>query len=266
MANGNFELSTPNENNQYNDLQPDTYKYQFTKELLFEFFGMYIFITLSLGNVAIYALFPEARLTWTSIAVSWGFNLTFGLYLANLSSKAHLNPVVSLCAFLFEKTLNIVEFLLYSLIQFLAAFFASLTVYIVYYNNLKDGDAYSGVFTTYRNASVSPGLAFFTELCGTALLVSGIFTLCNFTKKKLYIPMYIGFWLSTLILSFGYQTAFAWNPARDFGPRVLAAIVGYSSFTYMDNYWWIPLVADYLGGIIGYFIYYTIKYLQLLEE
>lgn len=256
MTDTHIELDTPRDN--YGSIETRSIlncPNKLVKESLFEFFGMYTFIVLSLGNVAIYALYPSAQLNWTGMSIAWGLNLMFGIYMASFQAPAHLNPAVSLCMYLFEKNITISQLISYTIAQVLGALVAAGTVYGIYYNNLGEADSYSGVFTTYKNPSITNTSAFFTEFLGTALLVGGIFMLIDNTKTKNHLPVYIGAWLSTLVFSFGFQTAFAWNPARDMGPRILAAIVGYNSFTYMDNYWWIPLVATYSGAIFGTMIY-----------
>jgi glycerol uptake facilitator protein len=57
--------------------------------------------------------------------------------------------------------------------------------------------------------------------------------------------------------SFGLNSGYAINPARDFGPRLWVAVVtGGASLT---SYTWIPIVAPLLGSVVGAFIYdYTI--------
>ncbi|KAG7384870.1 hypothetical protein PHYPSEUDO_002185 [Phytophthora pseudosyringae] len=54
-------------------------------------------------------------------------------------------------------------------------------------------------------------------------------------------------------MAFGMNTGFALNPARDFGPRLFTWSVGWGSqvFTLRDAYFWVPLVAPVLGGVIG---------------
>jgi MIP family channel proteins len=263
MSDLRIQLETPRDDN-YGSVEPPRSQLncpnKLVKESLFEFFGMYTFIVLSLGNVAIYALYPSAQLNWTGVSISWGLNLMFGIYMASFQAPAHLNPAVSLCMYLFDKNINLTQLIAYTLSQIMGALVAAATVYGIYFNNLGEPDSYSGVFTTYKNPSISDTSAFFTEFLGTALLVGGIYMLIDNVKTKDHLAVYIGAWLSTLVFSFGYQTAFAWNPARDLGPRILAAMVGYHSFTYMDHYWWIPLVGTYTGGVFGAVVYkYVIK-------
>lgn len=255
MSDTSIQLETPREYSTTQNNNQLSCPIKLIKESLFEFFGMYTFIVLSLGNVAIYALYPQAQLNWTGMSIAWGLNLMFGIYMASFKAPAHLNPAVSLCMYLFEKNITIHQLLYYTIAQILGALVAAATVYGIYFNNLGNDDSFSGIFTTYKNPSITNTAAFFTEFLGTALLVGGIFMLIDHTKTKEQLPIYIGAWLSTLVFSFGFQTAFAWNPARDLGPRILAAMVGYNSFSYMDYYWWIPLVATYTGAIFGTIIY-----------
>lgn len=225
------------------------------KESLFEFLGMYVFITLSLGNVATYSLYPEANLNWTGLAFSWGLNLMFGIYLSSFYSPSHLNPAVSLCIYLFKKSISLTELVYFTISQFLASFLAAATIYGIYYNKLGDADSYGNVFTTSPNSEITQCAAWFTEFLGTALLAGGIFMLSDHDSTKHNLPVYVGLWLTSLVFAFGFPTAFAWNPARDLGPRVFASCVGYSTFSYADYYFWIPLTADYIGAIIGVAIY-----------
>ncbi len=253
-----IEVTTPN--NDYNTIQtpnssPLTCPVSLVKECLFEFFGMYIFISLSLGNVAIYSLYPDAGLNWTGMSLAWGLNLMFGIYISSFKSPSHLNPAVSLCMYLFKRSIGFKQLVYYTISQFIGAFLAAATIYGIYFNKLGNEDVFSNVFTTSANSAITDYSAWFTEFLGTALLVGGIFALCDHKSTQNHLPIYIGLWLSTLIFALGYQTAFAWNPARDLGPRVFMACAGYASFSYTDYYFWIPLTANYIGSIVGVSIY-----------
>ncbi len=253
----NTPLSNFNNSNQINYFNCPN---KLVTESIFEFFGMFIFISLSLGNVAIFSLYPSSQFNWTGMSIAWGLNLMFGIYIAGFKSPAHLNPVFTLCSYILDNNISFKQFIAYTFSQILGAFAGSAIVYGIYFNNLGDNDSYSGIFVTYKNPSISDTSAFFTEFLGTALLIGGIYMLIDNMKTNTHLPIYIGIWLTTLIFAFGFQTAFAWNPARDLGPRILTSIAGYNSFSYMDYYWWIPLVADYSGGFMGAIFYkYLIK-------
>jgi glycerol uptake facilitator protein len=62
-------------------------------------------------------------------------------------------------------------------------------------------------------------------------------------------------------MSYGANTGYAINPARDFGPRLFAYFAGWDkialpgNYGNVDNYWWLPIVAPIVGGIIGALVY-----------
>ena len=69
-------------------------------------------------------------------------------------------------------------------------------------------------------------------------------------------PLIIGLLIVAIGASFGLNTGYAINPARDFGPRLWVAIVtGGASFSANNYYFWIPIVAPIIGGVCGGFIY-----------
>lgn len=250
MNNLVLEISSPNSDRLNNN--------SLFKELLFEFCGMYLFITLSLGNVAIFSLYPNSNFTWAGISISWGLNLLFSIYLSKLYSLAHLNPVITFSTFLLTNLISFKKMILYTLIQLCAAFLAASTIYGIYYNKFGNDDQYANILTTSPNDDISFYCAWFNEFFGTFLLIGGIFTFSNSIKNNNYLPVFISIWFTTLIFALGFQTSFAWNPARDLGPRIFSSMVGYSSFN--DFYFWIPLTANYIGGILGaYVAVYLIK-------
>lgn len=267
MSDHAIQLETPRDlNNSYSEVNSSSHfkcPNKTVRVFLAESFGMYLFILLSLGNVATFALYPESKLTWDGLSISWGLNLMFGIYVASFNSNAHLNPAVSLCMYLYNKSINGFELFLYTAAQFVGAFLAAATVYGIYFNRLGSDDGYSGVFVTYKNPTITLTAAFFTEFLGTALLAGGIFALCDHKSTKDHLPVYVGLLLTTLTYAFGFPTAFSWNPARDFGPRVFTALVGYNSFSYMDHYFWVPVIAPYIGALFGVFVYKLLIQSQL---
>jgi len=231
------------------------------REFISETLGMYWFILASLGNIAILVSYPESNMTWHGVAISWGLNLMMGIFIASFNSNAHLNPCVSLCMFLFKNDFDLRQLFVYTLAQLLGAFSAAATVYGLYHEKfitITDDKSISSIFVTYENPAISHVTSFFTEFTGTALLVGGIFVILHHNTTKGQPAVYIGLLLSSLVMSVGYQSAFAFNPARDLGPRIFMACVGYSTFSYANNYWWIPIVADYCGAIFGSLMYFIL--------
>jgi glycerol uptake facilitator protein len=240
-------------------------------ECIAEFMGTMILILFGDGCVATFALFnkispnPFAN-EWVIIALGWGFAVMLGIYVAGAISGAHLNPAVTLALAVRGKVAwN--KVLPYMGAQVLGAFIAAMILYFVYQGAIVNAagtqniaTAVGGVFYTSPKAFVGTFGAFGDEFIGTALLVGLIFAITDGRNQPVQgnlNPLIIGFLIFAIGASFGLNTGYAINPARDFGPRLWIAIVsGGASFT---SYTWIPIVAPLLGGVVGAFIYdYTI--------
>jgi glycerol uptake facilitator protein len=115
----------------------------------------------------------------------------------------------------------------------------------------------------------SIGGPFLDEAVGTALLVLGVFAVTdarNSAPLSNMGPLIVGFIVFAVGTSFGAQTGYAINPARDFGPRLFAYIAGYgqvalpgtfdngAGFSF-SNYFWIPIIGPLLGGVVGGLFY-----------
>jgi glycerol uptake facilitator protein len=207
------------------------------------------------------------------IALGWGLAVTLGVYVAGTLSGAHINPAVTV-AFAVTGKFPWVKVIPYIIAQVLGAFVAAAILWAVYhgafmqYEHLhgvtKDATEFS-VFATSAKPFVGTFGAFADEFLGTALLVGLIFAIVdirNSPPQANLAPLIIGFLVVAIGLSFGYNTGYAINPARDFGPRLWAAIVGFSSDLALpgkNGYFWIPIVGPILGGIVGGLVYeYTV--------
>ncbi len=246
-------------------------------EAIAEFFGTMVLILFGDGCVASFALFtklgpngtatPFAN-TWPVIMLGWGFGVMLGIYVSGAISGAHLNPAVTLALaatrrFAWSKVGP------YILAQVLGAFVAAGLLYFVYKGALdaNAGNDFAanvgGVFYTAPKAFVGTFGAFGDEFIGTALLVGLIVAITDTRNQPVQAnlnPLIIGLLIVAIGASFGLNTGYAINPARDFGPRLWVALVtGGASFSVNNYYFWIPIVAPILGGIVGAFIYdYTI--------
>jgi len=241
-------------------------------EVISEFFGTMVLILFGDGCVATFALFksvgPFAN-NWVVIIFGWGFAVMLGIYVAGAISGAHINPAVTLAlAARGKHPWN--KVLPYWGGQVAGAFVAAGLLYFVYKGaiDLNTGsqnvaDAVGGVFYTSPKAFVGLFGAFGDEFIGTALLVGLIFAIVDSRNQPVQgnlNPLIIGFVVVAIGASFGLNSGYAINPARDFGPRLWVAIVsGGRSFSVNNYYFWVPIVAPLLGGVVGAFIYdYTI--------
>jgi glycerol uptake facilitator len=240
-------------------------------EMIGEFFGTMVLILFGDGCVATFGLFNPLGLgthTWPVIILGWGFAVMLGIYVAGAISGAHINPAVTL-ALAATGRHPWSKVLPYWLAQVLGAFVAAAILWFVYQGAIQstlNGAAVTnigGVFYTSPKAFVGTFGAFGDEFLGTALLVGLILAIVDGRNQPVQgnlNPLIIGFLIVAIGASFGLNTGYAINPARDFGPRLWIAIVsGGGSLSINNFYFWIPIVAPLTGGVVGAFIYdYTI--------
>lgn len=104
--------------------------------------------------------------------------------------------------------------------------------------------------------SVGTLTAFGAEAFGTAVLAFVIFSLTHpkndASKNNVYIPPLIGATVGGLISVIAPLTQAGFNPARDFGPRIIAWLAGWKAIAFQG--WWIYVVAPIVGAPIGAFV------------
>ncbi|KAK3831029.1 MAG: aquaporin-like protein [Linnemannia gamsii] len=229
-----------------------------------EFLGTAILV--AFGSGAIAQLVFSQHNSWFTMSLGWGLGLTFGIFVSGGVSGGHLNPAVSLAMVIF-RGLSWADFIVYSIAQFAGAFVGALIVYITNYSSIHNltGDATIGIFVTgLQTSEVTKSAAFAVEFLGTALLVLVILSTSDKgnTPAGNTQPLIIGLALTAIGTSFGYQTGFALNPARDLAPRFFTAIFGWGleAFTRQGWYFWVPIVAPFLGAIGGAFTYDLLVY------
>ncbi|KAF9999316.1 glycerol channel [Entomortierella chlamydospora] len=229
-----------------------------------EFLGTAILVAFGSGAIAQLVFSPNN--SWFTMSLGWGLGLTFGIYVAGGVSGAHLNPAVTLAQAIF-RGFSWAELPIYWIAQFAGAFAGALIVYITNYSAIQAADpsATVGIFITgLQTKDVTTTAAFIAEFLGTALLVLVILSTSDKgnTPAGNTQPLIIGLSLAAIGTSFGYQTGFALNPARDLAPRLFTALFGwgFGVFTRQGWYFWVPIVAPFLGAIGGAFTYDLLVY------
>jgi glycerol uptake facilitator protein len=238
-------------------------------ELAAEFAGTMILILFGVGVVAQVAAAGIGD--HDSIAWAWGLGVTLGVYVAARVSGAHLNPAVTIALAVF-KGFSWKKVAPYSIAQFLGAFVAALIVRWNYTEVLNAADPgltikTQGVFSTLPgNGTLPVGEwgAFRDQIIGTAILLFVILALtdmANTAPAANLGPVVIGLLVVAIGMAWGTNAGYAINPARDFGPRLASFLTGYGG-AFRDQtgylYFWIPIVAPVIGGIVGAGLYQTL--------
>src|SRR5581483_3298009 len=108
--------------------------------------------------------------------------------------------------------------------------------------------------TAERRLTVTPAAAFFVEFMGTAFLVLVILGVThprNSSRPQVLTAATIGLTVTILISLLGPLTMAAFNPARDFAPRVFSSLVGWGAIPFTANgLGWLNvyILAPILGG------------------
>jgi glycerol uptake facilitator protein len=238
-------------------------------ELIAEFLGTFILILFGTGVVAMVVLFPSSAPAatihggYTNITLGWGLAVTMGIYVAGKISGGHLNPAVTLTLAVFRgfPWRKVVP---YSVAQTAGAFFAAALVYRNYLPAFQQVDPRlertAGVFTTFPAFPDWPQAGFLDQVIGTALLLLLVLAITdefNAPPGANLAPAMIGLVVVAIGMSFGGMHGYPINPARDFGPRLFTALVGFKNNGLSDGprVWWVPVVAPLLGGLVGAAVY-----------
>ncbi len=240
-------------------------KNSYLGELSAEFLGTMILILFGVGVVAQVVTAEGGGLgDHDSIAWAWGIGVTLGVYVAARLSGAHLNPAVTIALAAF-KGFSWRKVLPYSLAQTAGAFVAAAIVRFVYSDLISAIDpqhtiATQGIFSTLPGNGTGPvsiPTAFFDQVVGTAILVFVIFALTTAANNPPMAnlgPVVVGLLVVGIGMAWGANAGYAINPARDFGPRLLTLLTGYETAMFDQNgtlYFWLPIVAPIIGGLIG---------------
>ncbi|KAF1332349.1 Aquaporin, partial [Globisporangium splendens] len=232
------------------------------RECLAEFLSTFICVAFGLGVNAQVVLSKAAAGDYLSVTIGWGIGVMLAMHVGGSVSFSHINPAITLTLAVYG-VLPWKKVPGYVIAQVLGAFVASLMIYAMYYQILHVADptkTTTGViFYTHPNQYVNHGSAFLTEFCATAVLLCCLLALSDEKNRPTVVPSFpscVGILVVGIGMAFSLISSAALNPARDFGPRLMLAIVGYDGvFSANGHYFWIPIVAPIAGGIAGAAVY-----------
>jgi MIP family channel proteins len=240
------------------------------REALAEFLGTFVLIMFGAGVVAQFVLSGGSAGSYLAINLAWGLGVVMACYVAGGVSGAHLNPAVTI-ALAVHRGFPWGKVGLYIAAQVTGAFVAAAVVYLTYHEAFTAFDggvrqvtgpmATAGIFATYPQSFLSPFPGgFIDQFVGTALLMLVALAISdarNATPAAGMAPFIIGLLVVAIGMAFGFNSGYAINPARDFGPRLFTALAGWGSevFRAGNGWWWVPIVAPPLGAIAGGAVY-----------
>ena len=247
---------------------------RYRREFAGEFLGTFLMVLFGCGSVAVSVLF-NAHQGLFQIAMVWGIGVSLAIYVTRHLSCAHLNPAVTL-AMVTSGRMTKRKLPVYLLGQFAGAILAGLVVFLVFHSAISDFERSNqiirGSFESVQTAkmfgefynqpgsdvAVSMPLAMAAEAFGTFLLVLLIFSLtegCNLGRPHEHLtPIFIGLSVTSLISLLAPLTQAGLNPARDFGPRLVAWMFGWGQAAFPDKtggFFLVYMLAPIIGGQAG---------------
>lgn len=192
-----------------------------------------------------------------------------GVYVSGISG-GHINPAVTFANCVFRE-FPWKKFPVYFLAQVLGAMAAAAVVYGNYKSAIDEFEggvgirtvggenSSAGIFCTYPAAFMTRTGMFFSEFIASTILMFMIYAIKddhNIGAGHLT-PLALFFIIFGIGACFGWETGYAINLARDFGPRLTSYMIGYGHEVWSAGgyYFWIPMVAPFFGCCFGGFLY-----------
>jgi glycerol uptake facilitator protein len=245
-----------------------------SREFIGESLGTFLLVLFGCGSVAGSVLFGSYQ-GLMQIALAWGIGVTLSIYLTRHLSCAHLNPAVSL-AMVLSGRMAFRKLPVYLSAQFIGAALAGLAIYAMFAPSIEMFEnahqIVRGTEASVRtammfgeyypapggSATVSFSLAIFAEGFGTFLLTLMIFALtegCNVGRPdNALAPVFIGLTVTAIICLIAPLTQAGLNPARDFGPRIVAWTMGWGDAAFPDRiggFFHVYVLAPLIGGVLA---------------
>lgn len=237
------------------------------QEMIAEFIGTFIIVQIGCGTVCA-AIYKAAQVGLWQIAAVWAIAVTVAISSTAAISGAHLNPAITL-AFAAIRDFDWKKVIPFIVAQLSGAIAAAGVNFALFRESIASFEAASsivrGTAESVKSAaafgeywSVSNWItAFFAEAYGTAFLAFIIFALTNeknetTAKNSFMIPPLIGATVASLISVIAPLTQAGFNPARDFGPRIVALLAGWKGIAMQG--WWVYVLAPIVGAPIGAFV------------
>jgi len=232
---------------------------EFTGTLLLVLFGSASGCQVVLSSSTEIAASPKG--SYLSVAFGYAVGISIGVWVAS-GSGGHINPAVTL-AFAYFRGFPWKKVPMYIISQVLGGLFGTLICWGNYMHAIHIVDpgktrVTASFFAIYAQDYLPSAACFFSEFLGAALLIMTIFAALdknNGAPPPGLVPLILFILFIGLGACLGMNTAFGVNPARDFGPRLGLAMLGYSHkviWSYRSQFWiWSGIIAPICGTLCG---------------
>ncbi len=232
-------------------------------------------------GVVMAAVLTGAQVGLWQVAVVWAIGVTLAIIATRAASDAHLNPAITLSCALF-RGFPWRRVLPYMLAQTIGAAFASGLLFVLVHPLIDAFEAAHGIVRGQPGSELSammfgeyapnpamlasvPALQAVTlpmgmlaEAIGTGMLAFVVFFLTDTRNagraNSSITPALIGLTVAAIISLLSPISQAGLNPARDFGPRIIAFFAGWEGVAIPGPQWsaiWVYIVAPLIGGPLG---------------
>jgi len=207
-------------------------------KMIAEFIGALTLVLFGCGA----AVLGGEQVGQLGIALAFGFAIVAMAYGVGPISGCHVNPAVSLAAFVAGR-MSVREMLLYWVAQFAGALAGAAILMVLAKNGVESGLGRNGWGPGYLGEySMQAALIF--EVLMTALFVIVILGATGAGSAPGFAGLSIGITLAVIHIVGIQVTGVSVNPARSFGPAVL---VGGEALAQL----WLFIIAPAIGAVLG---------------
>jgi glycerol uptake facilitator protein len=253
-------------------------------ECLSEYLGTLILVFFGVGSVNAAVLTGAQSGLW-QVAVVWGVAIALAIYTTGAVSGCHINPAITI-AMATWRGFPKAKIAPYILAQVAGAFSGSLILYGLFHGVIPAFEAAHGLVRGQPGSQLSamvfgeyfPNPAIFGttpeafrqvplltamlgEGIGTAFLACFVFSLTeprNGEAPRFMAPLFIGLTVSIIISIIAPLTQAGLNPARDFGPRLVAFMFGWGEIAIpgpRNGFLTVYILSPIIGAIFGAGVY-----------
>lgn len=255
------------------------------RECLAELSGTFILVFFGVGSVHAAVLSGAQAGLW-QVAVVWAIAIAMAIYAFGAASGAHINPAMTI-SFAVFRGFPVRKIPAFIISQLVGAILAAVILYFLFQGMIVHFETANQVVRGMPGSEVSamiygeyfphPGMqralgwaddvvplavAMAAEFIGTAFLAFFVFAVTDsFNQggpggKRL--PIFIGLTVALLISVLAPLSQAGFNPARDFGPRLVAWFAGWNEIAIpgpRGGFFTVYILSPILGAIVGSFMY-----------
>ncbi len=254
-------------------------------ECFSEILGTAMLVFFGIGSVHVAVLCGMQVGIW-QIAIVWALIISLSIYALGAISGAHLNPAVTIAMAAFAKfpLKKVVPFIVSQLI---GAIIAAIILYVLFSGIIQTFETQNGIVRgkpgsersamiygeyfpnpdvkaakAWNDDVVSLPQAMLAEMIGTACLLLMIMALTDPNNQgnagRYLAPIFIGLTVAIGISICAPLTQAGFNPARDFGPRLVAWFTGWNEIAIpgpRGGFFTVYILSPIIGGLVGAMLY-----------